>query len=77
MKNIFLLIAIIALTSCATDASRAYDAARLEANPNYQNDDINPAYSYAPKDRNMAEYFACLFRYNHIFNSADSAWICQ
>lgn len=77
MKNIILILAVIALTSCASDATIAYEKARYEANPHYQTDDVNPAYSYTPKDRNMVEYFACLFRYNQRFNSADSRFICE
>lgn len=77
MKTIILILATLLFTSCASEQTIAYEKARLEANPHYQTDDINPAYNYTPKDRNMAEYFACLFRYNQRFNSADSRWICE
>lgn len=79
-----LIVIALLLTGCATDASRAYEAARYEANPSYADasnettmPDIPSADSYTPKDRNMLEYFACLFRHNQRFSSADSRYICQ
>lgn len=75
------------LCSCATDATRAYDQARYEANPNYQ-DDANKNTSYEdsmPRDAaqdakaagKRASLFACLLRYSAYFNAADSRWICD
>ncbi len=79
MTKLTLLLLALMLSSCATDASRAYDQARYEANPNYQTDDINPAYSYTPKDRsgNAVDYFACIFRYSQRYSQSDSRYICS
>ena len=79
MKNLTLLLSLIALIGCATDASREYERARFEANPNYadQSNQSGTPYNYKPKDRNTGEYFNCLFRYNKHFSSEDSRYICQ
>lgn len=77
MTKYILILLSLMLSSCASDASRAYDQARYEANPNYQTDDINPAYSYKGKDRDTAGYLSCLYKYNQRFNGADSRYICS
>lgn len=71
------LLLILLLSSCASEQTIAYDKARYEANPNYQTDDINHAYSYKGKDRDTAGYFACLMRYSSRFNQSDSRFICE
>lgn len=77
-KTILILLSLI-LSSCASDATIAYEKARYEANPNY-NDVSNQSgtpLSYTPKDRDNIDYFSCLNKYNQRFNSSDSRWICS
>lgn len=74
--NKLLLLALLTLTSCATDASRAYDQARYEANPNYKTDDI-PAYAGKDRELSAVEYFSCIFKYSQRYSQSDSRYICS
>jgi len=79
MKNIFVIAGLFILTNCASQQTKDYEKARLEANPNYMdasNQNGTP-FNYTPKERNSGEYFFCLVRNSQYFNSKDSRWICQ
>lgn len=77
MKKIIVLCLLV--SGCATDASRAYEQARYEANPSWQsvsNQEGRPLY-YTPKDQNMGQFFRCLFKANQRLSSEDSRYVCS
>lgn len=78
MKKLIIVL-LLALSACATDASRLYDANRLAANPNYldeSNASTRPSEN-TPKDYSNARLFACLLRYSAYLNQADARFVCQ
>lgn len=72
------------LSSCANDATREYDRARAEANPNWQdatNETTQPQQARSIEDAKAGirrgNLFACFLRYSAYFNQADARFICD
>lgn len=79
MKNLILILSLLSMAGCATDASRLYDQRRAEANPNYldeSNKSTTPPTSFGISPE-YARYLSCVFRYSGRFSAASSNYICS